>query len=154
MPGPQRQSSSTKPVCWDSMLSAVYVMMPPYGIHMMVSAQANGDDHASKERRLILRNSTFSVARFSTLKEEWPTLSRPIQRQWNETSKSWFITYNQEDIKFTSPPILKCRPKTSSNTTIHDSKSTFASGIPSSLPDSMIARQETWRNLTSLSMFH
>ena len=50
MPGSQRQSSSTKPVCWDSMLSAVYVMMPPYGIHMMVSAQANGDDHIKGEK--------------------------------------------------------------------------------------------------------
>ena len=29
-----------------------------------VSAQANGDDRVSKERRLILRDSTFSIARF------------------------------------------------------------------------------------------
>ena len=60
---------------------SVCVMMPPCGIHMTVSAQANGDDHASKAKRLILRNSTFSVARSSTSKEEEPTLSRPIQRQ-------------------------------------------------------------------------
>ncbi len=32
-------------------------------------------------RRLILRNSTFSIARFSTLKEEGDTQSRPIQKQ-------------------------------------------------------------------------
>ena len=81
MPGSQRQSSWVKPVCRDSMSSAVCVMMPPCGIHMTVSAQANGDDHASKAKRLILRNSTFSVARSSTSKEEEPTLSRPIQRQ-------------------------------------------------------------------------
>jgi hypothetical protein len=42
---------------------------------MTLSAQANGDDHASKARRLILRNSIFSVARLSTLKEEELTLS-------------------------------------------------------------------------------
>ena len=60
MPGSQRQSLSMKPACWDSMSSAVCVMMPPCGIHMTVSAQANGDDHASKVRRSILRNSSFS----------------------------------------------------------------------------------------------
>ena len=81
MPGSKRQSLSMKPACWDSMSSAVCVMMPPCGIHMTVSAQANGDDHASKVRRSILRNSSFSVASFSTWKEEGPTLSRPIQRQ-------------------------------------------------------------------------
>ncbi len=37
-------------------------------------------DRVSKARRLILRHSTFSVARFSTLKEEGLTRSRPIQR--------------------------------------------------------------------------
>ena len=35
----------------------------------------------SKARRLILKISTFSVARFSTLKEEGLTQSRPIQRR-------------------------------------------------------------------------
>ena len=35
----------------------------------------------SKARRLILRNSTFNVARFSTLKEEELTQSGHIQRQ-------------------------------------------------------------------------
>lgn len=154
MHGSQRQSLSMKPVCWDSMSSAACVMMPPCGIHMTVSAQANGEDRVSKVRRLILRNSTFSVARFSTLKEERLTQSRPIQKQWNATSKSWFIIRNQEDIKSISPPTLTCRPKTSSNTTVHDSRLSFAFGIPSSLPDSMIVRQETWGNSTSLSMLH
>ena len=56
-------------------------MMPPCGMHMTVSALANGDGRASKARRLFLRNSTFSVARFSTLKEERLTQSKPIQRQ-------------------------------------------------------------------------
>lgn len=32
-------------------------------------------------RRLILRNSTFSITRFPTLKEEGFTQSRPIQKQ-------------------------------------------------------------------------
>ncbi len=58
-------------------------------------------------------------------------------------SKSWFIIPNREDIKSISPPTLTWRPKTSSNTTVHDSRSNFAFGIPSSLPGSMIARQET-----------
>ena len=64
MLGSQRLSSWVKPVCWDFMSSAAYVMMPPCGIHITVSAQANGDDRVSKERRLILRDSTFSIARF------------------------------------------------------------------------------------------
>ena len=58
-------------------------------------------------------------------------------------SKSWFIIPNREDIKSISPPTLTWRSKTSSNTTVHDSRSSFAFGIPSSLPGSMIARQET-----------
>ena len=45
--------------------------------------------------------------------------------------------------KSISPPILTCRPKTSSNTTVQDSRLSFAFGIPSSSPDSMIVRQET-----------
>ncbi|WP_239414003.1 hypothetical protein [Bacteroides sp. An51A] len=56
-------------------------MMPPCGMHMTVSAQASVDGRVSKAGRLILRNSTFSVARFSTLKEEGLTQSRHIQRQ-------------------------------------------------------------------------
>ena len=58
-------------------------------------------------------------------------------------SKSWFIIPNREDIKSISPPTLTWRSKTSSNTTVHDSRSSFAFGIPSSFPGSMIARQET-----------
>ena len=50
-------------------------------MHMTAFAQASGDGRVSKARRLILRNSTFSVARFSTLKEEGLTQSRPIQRR-------------------------------------------------------------------------
>ena len=53
----------------------------PCGIHITVYAQANGDDRVSKARKAILRNSTFSVAIFSTWKEEGLTQSRPIQRQ-------------------------------------------------------------------------
>ena len=44
-----------KPVCWDSMSSAVCVMMPPCGIHMTVYAQANGDDHAIDFEKLDLQ---------------------------------------------------------------------------------------------------
>ena len=66
---------------WDSMSSAACVMTPPCGMRMTVSAQASGDGRVSKARRLFLRNSTFSVARFSTLKEERLTQSKPIQRQ-------------------------------------------------------------------------
>ena len=51
--------------------------------------------------------------------------------------------YSHEGLKSISPPILTCRPKTSSNTTVHDSRLSFAFGIQSSLPDSMIAKQET-----------
>ena len=98
-PGFRRRSSWVKPACWDSMSSAACVMMPPCGIHMTVSAQASVDGRVSKARRLILRNSTFSVARFSTLKKEGLTQSRHIQRQWNATSKSWSIIRNREDIK-------------------------------------------------------
>ena len=58
-------------------------------------------------------------------------------------SKSWFIIPNREDIKSIYPPTLTWRPKTSSNTTVHDSRSSFAFGIPSSLPGSMIVRQGT-----------
>ena len=50
-------------------------------------------------------------------------------------SKSWFIIPNREDIKSISPPTLTWRSKTSSNTTVHDSRSSFAFGIPSSSPD-------------------
>lgn len=39
---------------------------------------------------------------------------------------------NQEDTKSISPPTLICRPKASSNTTVHDSRLSFAFGIPSS----------------------
>lgn len=80
-PGSQRLSSLMKPVCWDSMSSAACVMMPPCGIHMTVFALANGDDRASKARRSILENSTFSIVRFSTLKEATLTRSKPIQRR-------------------------------------------------------------------------
>ena len=45
--------------------------------------------------------------------------------------------------KSISPPTLTYRPKTSSNTTVQDSRLSFAFGIPNSLPDSTIVRQET-----------
>ena len=48
-----------------------------------------------------------------------------------------------EGPKSISPQTLTCRTKTSSNTTVHDSKLNFAFGILSSSPDSMIVRQET-----------
>ena len=60
-PGFRRQSSWVKPAWWDSMSSAACVMMPPCGMHMMVSARARGDGCVSRywKRKGLLNQGLF-----------------------------------------------------------------------------------------------
>ena len=149
MPGSQRQSSWVKPCLGFHVISRLRRMMPPCGIHMTVSAQANGDDHVSKARRLILKKLDLQRCEVLDIEGGRGLLSQGLFKG-NETKHQsrGSIIQNQEDIKSISPPILDMSDKDIIEYYRTRFQIEFCFGIPNSLLDSMIVRQETWMKPT------
>lgn len=73
-----------------AMLPAACVTMLPCGIRMTAFVQTNGDDRASKARRLILQTSS-ALWGSQHWKRQRLTQSMPILKRWNATSACFII---------------------------------------------------------------